>query len=91
MTSGVNPPSWIDLGTRSSNPASEVRPAWDNGFYKHQLDVHVGLRRHAQIWSVMGLCQEFYKEAWRDVGFTSLETLSGLKTCNDACPSMASQ
>ena len=49
-------------------------PAWDNGFYKHQSDVHVGLRRHAQIWSVMGLCQDFYKkEAWREVGFTSLE------------------
>jgi homoserine O-acetyltransferase/O-succinyltransferase len=49
-------------------------PAWDNGFYKHQSDVHVGLRRHAQIWSVMGLCQDFYnKEGWREVGFTSLE------------------
>ena len=34
----------------------------------------VGLRRHAQIWSVMGLCQDFFrKEAWREVGFTSLE------------------
>ena len=26
------------------------------------------------IWSVMGLCQDFYnKEAWREVGFTSLD------------------
>jgi homoserine acetyltransferase len=26
------------------------------------------------IWSVMGLCQEFYRqEAWREVGFTSLQ------------------
>jgi homoserine O-acetyltransferase len=49
-------------------------PAWNNGFYTEPHAVHVGLRRHAQIWSVMGLCQRFYKEeAWREVGFTSLE------------------
>ena len=36
--------------------------------------MHVGLRRHAELWSVMGLCPEFYStEAWRGVGFTSLE------------------
>ena len=55
-------------------PLLKSDPALDNGFYRHQSDVHVGLRRHAQIWSVMGLCQDFYnKEAWREVGFTSLE------------------
>ena len=59
---------------RSHEDALKSDPAWDNGFYRHQSDVHVGLRRHAQIWSVMGLCQDFYnKEAWREVGFTSLE------------------
>ena len=59
---------------RSHEDALKSDPAWANGFYKHQSDVHVGLRRHAQIWSVMGLCQDFYnKEAWREVGFTSLE------------------
>ncbi|MGE3290719.1 MAG: alpha/beta fold hydrolase [Geminicoccaceae bacterium] len=59
---------------RSHEDALKSDPAWQGGFYQHQSDVHVGLRRHAQIWSVMGLCQDFYnKEAWREVGFTSLE------------------
>ena len=59
---------------RSHEDALKSDPAWNNGFYKHQSDVHVGLRRHAQIWSVMGLCQDFYnKEAWREAGYTSLE------------------
>lgn len=49
-------------------------PAWNNGFYTEPHAVHVGLRRHAQVWSVMGVCQEFYKrEAWREVGFSSLD------------------
>jgi len=49
-------------------------PAWNNGFYERQSEVREGLRRHARLWSVMGLCQEFYRaEAWREVGFTSLE------------------
>ena len=38
-------------------------PAWKNGFYADQADVHVGLRRHAQIWSVMGLCPDLYNSA----------------------------
>ena len=59
---------------RSHEDALKSDPAWNNGFYKHQSDVHVGLRRHAQIWSVMGLCPDFYnKEAWREAGYTSLE------------------
>jgi homoserine O-acetyltransferase len=59
---------------RSREDALKSDPAWNNGYYAHQSDVHVGLRRHAQIWSVMGLCQDFYnKEAWREVGFTSLD------------------
>ena len=59
---------------RSHEDALKSDPGWNNGFYKDQSDVHEGLRRHAQIWSVMGLCPDFYnKEAWREVGFTSLE------------------
>lgn len=62
------------LFVRAHEDALKSDPAWNNGFYNHQSDVHLGLKRHAQIWSVMGLCQAFYKkEAWRDVGFTSLE------------------
>jgi homoserine O-acetyltransferase/O-succinyltransferase len=59
---------------RSHEDALKSDPAWNGGFYADQSDVHVGLRRHAQTWSVMGLCPDFYNsEAWRGVGFTSLE------------------
>ena len=60
---------------RSHEDALKSDPAWNGGFYNHQSDVHAGLRRHAQIpWSVMGLCPDFYnQEAWRGLGFTSLE------------------
>jgi homoserine O-acetyltransferase/O-succinyltransferase len=62
---------------RSHEDALKSDPAWDNGFYKHQSDVHVGLRRHAQIWSVMGLCQDFYnKEAC--VARSRLHVVGGL-------------
>ena len=62
------------LWVRAHENALKSDPAWNNGFYADQADVHVGLRRHAELWSVMGLCPEFYStEAWRGVGFTSLE------------------
>jgi homoserine O-acetyltransferase len=33
-----------------------------------------GLRRHADLWSVMGYSTEmFKKELWRDLGFSSVE------------------
>jgi homoserine O-acetyltransferase len=49
-------------------------PAWSNGFYSNRRDVQLGLRRHAQVWSVMGVTQEHYKrEAWRDAGFSSVD------------------
>jgi homoserine O-acetyltransferase len=48
-------------------------PGWKSGFYNDRRDVQLGLRRHAQVWSVMGATQELYKrEAWRDAGLTSL-------------------
>ena len=62
------------LFVRLHEDALKSDPAWDGGFYRHQSDVRVGLRRHAHLWSVMGLCQAFYQtEAWREFGFTSLE------------------
>ncbi len=49
-------------------------PAWKKGFYERQIDVREGLRRHAHLWSVMGLCPEFYRaETWREVGFSSVD------------------
>lgn len=62
------------LFVRAHENALKSDPAWNNGFYANSSDVAVGLRRHAELWSVMGLCQEFYKqETWREIGFDSLE------------------
>ncbi|MEM7543143.1 MAG: alpha/beta fold hydrolase [Pseudomonadota bacterium] len=62
------------LFVRSHENALKSDPAWKDGFYKHSRDVHIGLKRHAETWSVMGLCPEFYnQETWREVGFDSLE------------------
>ena len=48
--------------------------AWQGGWYGDHAQVHQGLRRHAKIWSVMGLCTEFFaQEGWRALGCTSLE------------------
>jgi homoserine O-acetyltransferase/O-succinyltransferase len=70
-TAKTTPHNYIFV--RSHEDAIKSDPAWNNG-YSDPHAVYVGLRRHAQIWSVMGLCQQFYsKEAWREVGFTSLE------------------
>src|SRR5258707_8136183 len=49
-------------------------PAWNNGWYTEPHAVHIGLRRHARVWAVMGLSTQFYKEeAWRRAGYSSLE------------------
>ncbi len=49
-------------------------PAWAGGWYRSHTDVQAGLRRHAKLWSVMGLCTEFFaQEGWRALGCTSLE------------------
>lgn len=62
------------LFVRSHENSLKSDPAWADGFYKDSRDVALGLRRHAENWSVMGLCSEFYKqEAWRAVGFESLD------------------
>lgn len=53
-------------------------PAWNGGFYDDPHAVMTGLKRHAQIWSVMGLCTQFYhydERAWERAGFTSVEDL----------------
>lgn len=62
------------LFTETLMEAITSDPAWRDGWYADQADVHVGLRRHARLWGVMGLCTEFYKqELWRNMGFTSME------------------
>lgn len=62
------------LWVTAHEDALKSDPNFNNGFYEDSGACHVGLRRHSQLWGVMGLCQEFYKqEAWREVGFSSLE------------------
>lgn len=62
------------LYVRSFEDAVKSDPAWDGGHYSDPSDVHVGMRRMAQLWSVMGLCQSFYsEEVWAEAGFSSLD------------------
>ncbi len=59
---------------RAHENALKSDPAFNGGFYTEPNAVEVGLKRHAEVWSVMGLCPAFYKqEAWRDIGFASLD------------------
>ena len=67
------------LFTQSLMDAITSDPGWNNGDYASHTDVDAGLRRHAGIWSVVGLSTEFWKtEFWRgievpDYEFTSME------------------
>ena len=62
------------LFTNVAADAIKSDPAWNNGYYTEPHAVHVGLRRHARVFAMMGVCTEFYKtEAWRAVGSSSLE------------------
>lgn len=49
-------------------------PGWNNGFYKSSEEVHVGLRRHAMLWTVMGWSTEFFaNKRYVDLGFSSMD------------------
>ena len=62
------------LWVTAHEDALKSDPNFKNGFYEDSRACHAGLRLHSKLWGVMGLCQEFYKqEAWREVGFSSLE------------------
>ena len=70
-TAKCTPHAW--LFTKVASDAIKSDPHWNNGFYTDANAVHAGLRRHAQIFAMMGVCTEFYKRnAWRDAGCTSL-------------------
>ena len=61
------------LFVRTHEDTLKSDPNWNGGFYQPG-SMAVGLRRHAQLWSVMGLSQRFYAhEVWREYGFTSLD------------------
>lgn len=62
------------LYTSVVSDAIRSDPAWKNGFYTEAHACQDGLRRHARIFAMMGLCTEFYKQkAWTAVGFASME------------------
>jgi homoserine O-acetyltransferase len=68
------------LFTQTLMDAITSDPGWKGGEYSSHLDVAAGLRRHAGIWSVMGLTTDFWKtEFWRgivvppDITFSSME------------------
>lgn len=55
-------------------------PAWNGGFYTEPHAVHLGLRRQARVFALMGLTPDFYKrELWRQVVLgAKSESLIGL-------------
>jgi homoserine O-acetyltransferase/O-succinyltransferase len=49
-------------------------PAWAGGWYAAPQAVRAGLKRHARFWAVVGFSPGlFQREAWRGLGFSSLE------------------
>jgi len=59
---------FVDLHTQSLRSD----PAFADGFYARAEDVHVGLRRHAQAFALMGGTAAVYRdEVWRELGFSS--------------------
>jgi len=62
------------LFTKTLNEAITSDLGWKNGAYKNSNAVAEGLKRHADLWSVMGYSTEmFKKELWREIGFSSSE------------------
>ncbi|PAV30801.1 hypothetical protein CIL05_03515 [Virgibacillus profundi] len=49
-------------------------PGWKSGNYQSNTEIAEGLKRHANIWAVMGLSTEFYKqEKWELFGVDTLD------------------
>jgi len=52
----------------------ESDPGLAHGWYTSSGAAQAGLRRHARLWALMGLCSEFYaQQVWRSLGFASAE------------------
>jgi homoserine O-acetyltransferase len=65
------------LFTQNLMDALRSDPGWAGGEYASNTDVAEGLRRHADLWSLLGLSTEFWKtEFWRGItlGETSFST-----------------
>lgn len=56
------------LFTQTLLDAITSDPGWNGGQYSSHTEVSDGLRRHADIWAVLGLSTEFWKtEFWRNI------------------------
>ncbi|WP_327281956.1 alpha/beta fold hydrolase [Serinicoccus chungangensis] len=56
------------LFTQTLMDAITSDPGWNGGDYASPADVGEGLRRHADIWAVVGLSTEFWRsEFWRGI------------------------
>ncbi|MHA2790150.1 alpha/beta fold hydrolase [Corynebacterium sp. S7] len=54
------------LFTKTLNDAITSDPGFNEGHYESREEVEAGLRRHADIWAVMGFSTEFWKtEFWK--------------------------
>ena len=71
-TAKTTPHDWLFV--RMHENVIKADPAWRGGFYGDPAEVRAGLKAHAELWSVMGVTQHFYKnEDWKEVGFSSLD------------------
>lgn len=62
------------LYTTTLNEAIMTDPAWAGGHYTDPHAVDKGLRRQADLWTVMGYSTDAFKrEMYRDLGFASFE------------------
>lgn len=61
------------LFTQTLLDAITSDPGWNGGGYSSHTEVAAGLRRHADIWAVLGLSTEFWKtEFWRQITLPDL-------------------
>lgn len=61
------------LFTKTLLDAITSDPGWNGGEYAAHTDVAAGLARHADIWAVLGLSTEFWKqEVWRGIELPDL-------------------
>ncbi|TWT25285.1 alpha/beta fold hydrolase [Planomicrobium sp. CPCC 101110] len=64
------------LFTQTLMDAITSDPGWNGGNYSSHTEVADGLKRHADIWAVMGFCTEFFKqEKWDLLGVGTVEEL----------------
>lgn len=60
--------------SRTLDTARRSDPNFNDGYYKTNHDVEIGLRREAALWTVFGWSPEWLKqEKWRALGFSSIE------------------